>query len=118
MVLNERGGDIPSSPKSESGSAHSLDTSLIGGSVLQTDAADLMRIDTSAIDGRRARWVSQQFCSNIHTSLERPSSVAFAGFEGLSPPKTITGKVCLGKLPKGIVPVRTYAGEIDSTRSL
>jgi len=73
----------------------------------------MTRSETSLIDGRESRSVCQQSSSSFQTSSQRPSSRAFAGFEGLAPPKILKTTSDPDNLPNGGVPVRTYKVRIS-----
>jgi hypothetical protein len=83
------------------------------GSIPQIEAAILTRSETSLIDGREKRSVCQQSSSSFQTLSESPSSSAFAGFEGLSSPKTLKTASDPENSPNGSVPVRTYEVRIN-----
>ena len=106
--LDYRRSDVPNLAKFESGSSTRWGMPLTEGSMLQTEAAPLTRVETSLINGREIRSVCQQSSSSFQTSSESPSSSAFAGFDGLSPLKTSTTTSYFDILPNGNVPVRTY----------
>ena len=80
----------------------------------QTEAAPLIRSETSFIDGRELRSGCQQSSSSFQTLLERPSSSEFVGFEGLPPSKTLKTTSDPDNLPNGSVPVRTYKVRINT----
>ena len=73
----------------------------------QVEAADLTQAETSFTDGREAESVSQQCSSNPQTLSERPSLIAFAGFRGLCPIKTLKMTSEPSSLPYGNDPART-----------
>ena len=73
----------------------------------QVEAADLTQAETSFTDGREADLVSQQRSNNPQILSERPSLIAFAGFRGFSPPKTLKTTSEPTILPYGNDPMRT-----------
>ena len=73
----------------------------------QVEAADLTQAETSFTDGREADSVFQQRSSNPQTLSERPSLIAFPGFGGLCPVKTLKITSEPPSLPYGNDPVRT-----------
>src|SRR5258708_731325 len=88
-LLQDREGDVPNLSKHESGSSYRCRTTPpTGESILHADAADLRQESTPFTGGRSSGSVCQQSSSNFQTSSEKPSFTAFAGFEGLVPPKT------------------------------
>ena len=105
--------DVPNSNKFESGSSCSWGVSPVGESIPQVEAADLTQAETSPTDGREAESVFQQSSSSLQTLSERPSSIAFAGFRGFSPPKTLKITSEPWRLPYGNDPVRTYRARIN-----
>ena len=58
--------------------------------------------------GRRVRSVCQLSSRSLQTLPERPSSSAFAGFNGFPPSKTLNTTSDVDSLPNGGVPVSTY----------
>ena len=109
-LLSKWGSGLPKFVESDSGFSYRWVTPPIEESVPQADAAVLTSSNTLSTDGRSARWACQQSSSNFHTLSERPSSGAFAGFEGLSPLNTLKTTWGSGTLPNGSVPVSTYVG--------
>ena len=78
----------------------------------QADAAALTRAKTSLTGGRSVRSVCQQSSKSFQTLSERPSSCAFAGFDGFPPSKTLNTTSDVDSLPNGGAPVSTYIGGI------
>ena len=106
--------DVQNLNKSESGSSYCWDVPPVGESMPQVEAARLKQAETSFTDGREAESVFQQSSSSLQTLSERPSSIAFAGFRGFCPPKTL--KITSGppSLPYGNDPVRAYRARINT----
>ena len=111
-LFSERGSHLPNSVKSDSGSSVFRGILPTGGSIPQTEAAALTWPRTSFTDGRSARSVCQHSSSRRQTLLERPSSGAFTGFDGLAPPKTLNTTSDPDSLPNGSSPVSTCTGGI------
>ena len=105
--------DLPNLNKSVSGSSYRSGVSPAGESIPQVEAADFTQVETALTDGREARSVSQQSSSSIQTLSERPSSIAFSGFRGFFPPKTLKITSEPPSLPYGNDPVRTYNVRIN-----
>ena len=105
--------DPPKLNKSKSGSSCRWGVSPTGESTPQVEAADLTQAETSLTDGREAESVFQQSSSSLQTSSESPSSIAFSGFRGFSPPKTLKITSGPSSLPNGKDPVRTYNVRIN-----
>ena len=99
--------DLPKLNKSESGSSCRWGVSPTGESIPQVEAADLTQAETSFTDGREAESALQQSSNNLQTLSERPSLIAFAGFRGFSPPKTLKTTSEPTILPYGNDPMRT-----------
>ena len=106
--------NLPNWGKSESGSPYRWGILPTEESIPQTEAAPLTQVETSLIDGRENRSVRQQSTSNFQTSSERPSSNAFPGFEGLSPPKTLKTASGPENPLDGSAPVRTCMVKINT----
>ena len=104
--------DLPNLLKPESWSSYCLKPHNRG-SIPQTDAAASIRRERSATNGRRVGWVCQLSSSSSQTLSERPSSNAFAGFEGFPPPTTSNTTSDEESLPNGSVPVSTCMRRID-----
>ena len=99
--------NLPKLNKSESGSSCRWGVSPAGESMPQVEAADLTQAETSFTDGREADLVSQQRSNNPQILSERPSLIAFAGFRGFCPIKTLKMTSEPPSLPYGNDPVRT-----------
>ena len=112
--LDKRRSDLPNLLKCDSGSSYCLGIFLSEGSVPQTDAAALTRSKTFLTGGRRVRSCCQQSSRSFQTLSERPSSSAFAGFNGFPPPKTLNTTSDVDNLPNGGVPVSTLIGRRGS----
>ena len=107
-----RGNNLPNLLKSDCGSSCRWGTPPTGESIPHSDDAALTRLETSLIGGRSVRWVCQQSSNNFQTLSERPTSNAFAGFEGLPPPTTLNTTSDPDNFPNGSVPVSTWTGRI------
>jgi len=83
----------------------------------QAHAAALTHPKISLTDGRSVRPACQQSSTSFQTLSERPSSGAFGGFKGLSPPKTLVNTSDVDSLANGGVPVSTYTGRIGKCTS-
>ena len=110
---DDQGSDLPNLNKFESGSSCRWVIPSTGESIPQVEAADLTQAETSLTDGREAQSAFQQSSSSLQTSSERPSSIAFPGFRGFSPPKTLKTTSEPSSLPYGNNPVRTYNVRIN-----
>ena len=106
--------DLPNLNKSESGSSYRWSVSPVGESMPQVEAADFTQAETSLTDGREAQSAFQQSSSSLQTLSERPSSIAFSGFRGFFPPKTLKITSEPPSLPYGNDPVRTYSARIST----
>ena len=107
------GSALPNLQKPESGSSCRWGVSPTGERFPQVEAADLTQDETSSTDGREAQSCFQQSSSSLQILSERPSSIAFAGFWGFSPPKTLRITSETPSLPYGNDPVRTYDARIN-----
>ena len=105
--------DLPKLNKSESESSCRWCVSPTGESTPQVEAADLTQAETSFTDGREAHLAFQQSSSSLQASSESPSSIAFSGFRGFSPPKILKITSGPSSLPNGKDPVRTYNVRIN-----
>ena len=112
-LLGDWESDVPNLNKSESGSSYRWGVSPAGESMPQFEAADFTQVERSLTDGREAQSVSQQCSNSLQTLSERPSPIAFSGFWGFSPPKTLKITSEPPSLPYGNDPVRTYNARIS-----
>lgn len=112
--LDDWESDLPNLENPESGSSYRWGIPPTEDSMPQTEAAPLIQVEKSLIDGREAQLVCQQSSNSLQTSSESPSLGAFDGFEGFSPAKAPKTAPDPENPPNGSVPVRTYKVRINT----
>ena len=115
LSSDDQRSDLPNLDEYESGSSCRWVIPPTGESIPQVEAADLIQAEASLTDGREARSALQQSSNSLQIPSERPSSIAFSGFGGFSPPETKTLRITSEppRLPYGNDPVRTYNVRIN-----